>query len=139
MKRTTTLSIDIAGTEIEVEIEFTVSPYIPEQGPSYASGGQPAEGGEVEILSATLSIEGKWCGLDTVTHTSAPDWLVNILASNDAIIDRLRDAASQDDDGPDPDAAYERMRDGTMSAADYIGLCILAWGATAALMTWRRG
>jgi len=42
----TTLDLD---PEIAVAIHYTIIPYIPEQGPSYACGGQPAEGGYAEI------------------------------------------------------------------------------------------
>lgn len=96
---------------LEFEFEFTVSPYVPEQGPSYASGGQPAEGGEVEVLSAVLTIETNWMGLEAITKTPAPDWLFQILSSDEDIIDKLRLYAAEQDDGPDPDEAYERMRD----------------------------
>jgi hypothetical protein len=34
----------------EYEVECSVSPYVPERGPSYSSAGEPAEGPEVEIL-----------------------------------------------------------------------------------------
>lgn len=37
------------GEEVEIVIHYTIVPYIPEQGPSYACGGQPAEGGYAEI------------------------------------------------------------------------------------------
>jgi hypothetical protein len=36
----------------EVEITFTYTPGSPAQGPSYASGGQPADPAEVEFMSA---------------------------------------------------------------------------------------
>ena len=41
------LEIALGGASLEIgaDIEFGVEPYTPAQGPSYASGGQPAEGG----------------------------------------------------------------------------------------------
>ena len=38
--------------ETEIEVEYTATPIIPATGPTYACGGQPAEGGEVEIVKA---------------------------------------------------------------------------------------
>lgn len=37
------------GIEIAVAIHYTIIPYIPETGPTYSCGGQPAEGGYAEI------------------------------------------------------------------------------------------
>lgn len=49
---------DATGMEGEVEIAlqvtYSVTPFIPEKGPTYSCGGQPAEGGEVEVISVTL-------------------------------------------------------------------------------------
>jgi hypothetical protein len=39
--------------EIDVEVEYTVAPYVPESGPSWNSPGEPAEGGEIEELTVT--------------------------------------------------------------------------------------
>lgn len=40
------------GAEVELEITYTFLPGAPEQGPSYASGGQPADPDEIEFVSA---------------------------------------------------------------------------------------
>lgn len=45
--------IERDGEEFELEVEADVSPFIPATGPSYYSGGEPAEGGEVEIERIT--------------------------------------------------------------------------------------
>lgn len=37
------------GEEVAIFIHHTIVPFVPEQGPSYACGGQPAEGGYCEI------------------------------------------------------------------------------------------
>lgn len=42
----TTLDLD---PEIAVAIHYSIIPYVPETGPTYACGGQPAEGGYAEI------------------------------------------------------------------------------------------
>lgn len=39
---------------IEVEVTYSVTPYSPATGPTYACGGQPEEGGEIEIEGATF-------------------------------------------------------------------------------------
>ena len=47
------------GSEIEIEIEYTASPYIPAT--LYGDNSFPAEGGEIEILRVWTEAEG-WEG-----------------------------------------------------------------------------
>ena len=47
------------GAEIEVRITFTFHGRVEEQGPSYASGGQPAEPAMAEWFSAAPIVDGK--------------------------------------------------------------------------------
>lgn len=95
--------LGIADSEIEVEVDFTLSPRVPEQGPTYASGGQPAEGGEIAIVEANIWIADK-------IHP-CPDWLSAIIANDDGLIQKLAASVSVEDEGPDADAAYDRRRD----------------------------
>lgn len=96
-----TLTVSIADTEIEVEVEFTSTPGCPEQGPTYSCGGQPAEPAEIEIQRATVCI-GK-------ERHPAPGWLIDIIHNDE---DQMGDLwADVEDDGPDPDAAYDQMGD----------------------------
>lgn len=46
-------TIERDDEEIELRVIYDVSPLIPERGPTYDCGGQPAEGGEVELISVT--------------------------------------------------------------------------------------
>jgi hypothetical protein len=66
----TALTLEIAGSEIvrEVQVRFTYLPGAPEQGPSYASGGQPADPDEVEIDAILVA------GLDKLVEL--PEWMV---------------------------------------------------------------
>ena len=50
--RTNTYSAVRDDGETEIEVEYTTTPFVPATGPTYACGGQPAEGGEVEIIKA---------------------------------------------------------------------------------------
>lgn len=98
-----TVPIDIAGNQVQVEFEFTCTPLVP------ATWDDPAEGGEVEIDSAVLLIEKHDKPIERI---DAPNWLLDILGNDEDVIEHL--GASCDwgrDDGPDPDEAYERMRD----------------------------
>lgn len=110
---THTRSIDVSGCEVEVEFTFTVSPIIPATGPSHSSGGEPASGGEVEIVSASAIIETGFGTTKQVRGMPVPDWMVNILNGDEDLLESLFDAARDDiyADEPDPDAAYEAMRD----------------------------
>lgn len=104
-----TMPIDIAGNQVQVEFEFSCTPFYSATGPSYESGGQPGEGGEVEIDSAVLLIEKQD---KTVERIDAPKWLLDILGNDEDVTEHL--GASCDwcrDDGLAADEAYERMRD----------------------------
>ncbi len=44
-------TIERDGQDIDLRVIYDVTPYIPATGPTYSCGGQPAEGGEVELIS----------------------------------------------------------------------------------------
>lgn len=46
---------DADGNELSYEVEYRISPGCPEQGPTYACGGQPAEPPEVVLVAVTLA------------------------------------------------------------------------------------
>lgn len=73
----------------DVEVYYTITPFIP------ATYWQPAEGGEVEVESVVID------GID-ITDTLSTDQM-----------DKLMVAAAEDDrdDGPDPDEMRDRKRD----------------------------
>lgn len=52
------------GAEIEARITFTYHAHVAEQGPSYASGGQPAEPAMAEWLSFEKLVNGQPSGFD---------------------------------------------------------------------------
>ena len=61
--------VEIDDVEIMLDVTYSYSPGAPEQGPSYASGGQPAEAAEIEITGMSVNgIENKkacpFCGRD---------------------------------------------------------------------------
>lgn len=106
-----TLEIEISGTEVTVEVNFSMSPRYAETGPTYASGGEPAGGGEIEIDSATLLIPRRGVGGVEVVNperVDAPKWLLDILQDDEGVLEQLEESVP---DGPDPDEAYERTRD----------------------------
>lgn len=61
----------------DVEFDGSPVPYVAEEGPSYSSGGQPAEGGYFEDITATLN------GLD-LTDFVTDSCLDN---ANDTLVD----------------------------------------------------
>lgn len=91
---------DPDAPETELRIWFTFTPGCPEQGPSYASGGEPATGPEVEFDSVEL--------LDGTAAPGMDEWAAEYLNGKgfDRAIEEVADA-----NGPDPDYAYERDRD----------------------------
>jgi hypothetical protein len=92
--------------DAELLIYFTFVPGCPETGPSYASGGEPAAPAEVDFDHVEQLADGQW--------TAAPefnDWARTYL-QNDGYDEACQEAAERSQ--PDPDYAYERMRDERM-------------------------
>jgi acetamidase/formamidase len=87
-----------------LDIEFSFTPGCPATGPSYSSGGEPADPAEVEIISVKLvNADGVTLSDDQLKEL-ADKWL------DGAGYQEACDAADAQS-GPDPDAAYEAMRD----------------------------
>ena len=86
----TAMTLELAGSEIvrEVQVRFTYLPGAPEQGPSYASGGQPAEPDEVEIDAILVA------GLPRLTEL--PEWMVSAFEADAEILYWLRNEAVED-------------------------------------------
>lgn len=94
------------GAEVELRITYTFTPAVPEQGPSYSSGGQPAEGATVEFVSCLQILGGKVYeqsgsfsdyqqgSLDTLAH----NWLESDEGEAQAIEQALDDLQGQADD-----------------------------------------
>jgi hypothetical protein len=81
--------------EILMCVEYTYTPGAPEQGPSYASGGQPADPPEVEIVNCWNQATGKAAELTREDHALTCELLIE----------------NHVDDGPDPDDARDARED----------------------------
>jgi|ERR1700722_1263964 len=92
--------------EIELLIYFTFLPGSLEQGPSYASGGQPAEPAEVELHHVERREGVAW-----VPTRDFDEWAAEYL-HGDGYAEACEEADARS--GPDPDAAYDRDRDDRM-------------------------
>lgn len=105
--------IDILGQQFLVEYEFKItSRGSPESGPSYYSGGEPAEAAEFEIEVFGL----RWPKKDAdVPEPDMPEWLRDLitthLSERDDINDIVQDADMHDDGCGDPDEYYDRKKD----------------------------
>ena len=105
---TQTVFVDIDGTEIVCQVDYTYIPGSPECGPSYSSGGEPAGSPEVEFDEVRL------CGPGTSTMP-APDWFANAVINSEKVYSQLIDKHVSDEGSDyDVDAAYERKRDREM-------------------------
>jgi hypothetical protein len=87
-----------------LKIDFSFTPGCPEQGPSYASGGEPATAAEIEITGVKLLDGDGLLPTDDQLREWADKWLDG---------DGYNEACDQaeTDLRPDPDEAYEAMRD----------------------------
>ena len=86
--------------EVEVEVVCSVTPGEPEQGRTYACGGVPASGPEVEIIEATTETGG----IDVRRLLTDEDR----RAIEEDATEQAQEAA---DEGEDPDDANDRRRD----------------------------
>jgi hypothetical protein len=83
--------------ECEVRVHFTFYPYQSEQGPSYASGGQPAEPASMEFYKAQKQVGGQW-----IDAPEFAEWASNRLGNND--YDIAMEIACADNDHDHDDA-----------------------------------
>lgn len=75
----------------ELEIHYTYHPYQPARGPSYASGGEPAEDAFVEIDRVECEQGMRPFELTDAEEEGALDWLLG--EAQDELIARADDAA----------------------------------------------
>ena len=87
-------SLNIDGDEVDVEVEYTCTPYVT------ATYYQPAEGGEIVLISVMLD------GDDVINSLSEDDQATIIAECEDRAEDDC--AAGKDDEG---DYRYELARD----------------------------
>ena len=110
----------ISGNSVEVvaTVEFTATPYDPGVSSGPAEQCYPPEGGEIEIqrIAALFYPEvkpikgpGHHVSGSPQIDLECPDWLAEAIIAN-VSDDDLQDAIDFDD-GPDPDAEYDRRRD----------------------------
>lgn len=105
------VTISVGGDEIEIaaEIDFTIKPGSSD---SWECPGDPAE---IEIEKVELTVPDPRGKKDETVVVSAPDWLFDFLSNSAAVYEALGEASGWgEDDGPDPDEAYERARDEKM-------------------------
>ena len=93
--------------EIDVKVEYDFTPGRPEQGPSYSSGGEPAEPPEIEVVNVwAVDGDGKW--LFSLPAPSAD--LLRRLLNDEEYQERLFDFAA-DAMAEMADEAAERRAD----------------------------
>jgi hypothetical protein len=94
----------------EILINYVSHAYVPQRGPSYASGGEPAEPAFCEFDGAKVrGNRGKWI---TLRHTDPGyQWAE---AYFDANSDEFNEAAADDAMGDRADYEYDRRRDEAM-------------------------
>lgn len=104
---------DTPTAELEVEVSYTVLWGAPEQGPSYACGGQPADADEVDDIRVE-TIEGKprpWnLGYGFLKDDDLAADIIEKLDTDHHRAEMISQAA-EDDDGPDPDDARDAAYD----------------------------
>jgi hypothetical protein len=88
--------------ELDAIIVFTFSPGAPERGPSYASGGEPAEAPEIEIKKITLCIDPPNMN-KSEAWIDAPDWLGRLLSDDDELFLQMCEHAADVEASREPD------------------------------------
>ncbi|MGA0604909.1 hypothetical protein ACO2Q0_02830 [Phenylobacterium sp. VNQ135] len=110
---THTLSLSLGGDEPtwegEVDVIYTVAWGAPEQGPSYASGGQPADPDEVEVQE--IGFPTDWAATQSMPALiEFTDRLIDKIHGSDALLSELLQAAAEDEIAAHEDA-MERRRE----------------------------
>ena len=87
--------LSLCGEEVEVRalIEYTVTPGSPARGPSYASGGEPAEGPEIEISEIEIEVLDTTKKPPVLSKEPAPLWLYNFIVQSNDVREMLLDHA----------------------------------------------
>src|SRR5262245_44258895 len=103
--------VDIVGQSLIVDYEIKITAHgHPETGPTYYSGGEPAEAAEFEVTVYGAHFPKQHAD---VPELELPEWLKSLLQTHLMERDDINDIAQRmayEDDGPDPD--YERdLRD----------------------------
>lgn len=106
------------GAEVEARITFTFHGRVEEQGPSYASGGQPAEPAMAEWVSAERLVNGVPSAFDGVFHDMEKSsfdaiceaWLLSDEGQAQAIEEALDDLQAAEDDAAEQ-RAEQRAED----------------------------
>ncbi len=104
------LNIENEQIEITALIEYTITPGCPAQGPSYASGGEPAEPAEIEIREVELEISDPRFEGDRFREP-CPKWLFDYLANSSDVYENLGEHGDWGKAYQDPDDARDQQRD----------------------------
>jgi hypothetical protein len=97
--------VTILDVEFDVEYEIKITAHgSPETGPSYSSGGEPAEPAEFDVEIIELRTPGQHADV----HFDLPQWLEDMLVTHLCERDDVNDAAQEMDSdygcqGYDPD------------------------------------
>ena len=106
-----TVTVTILETNFEVDYDFTITASgSPETGPSYSSGGEPAEPAEFDIEVIGLRLPKQHADV----HLDIPPWLNDMLCTHLAERDDVNDLVQRADQerGYDDDQIfYEAERD----------------------------
>jgi hypothetical protein len=94
-------TIERGDEELEINVEFDATPYIPAKTYGLPENCYPAEGGEIEITA----VFHNGIALDPPLTEDEEDKIISWLAEN----------MPDDDDGPDPDEWYGARRDDRMT------------------------
>ena len=101
--------ISVAGDEFDISamIEYSITKRSPARGPSFSSGGEPAEPAEITFLDVRLLIQNG----AVVKTVPCPDWLYAFISGSDDVYNALGESCNWGERECDPDEAYERQRD----------------------------
>jgi hypothetical protein len=89
---------------ITAYITFDIKRGVPAQGPSYASGGQPAEPAEINYLDIGIRVpENK----NAIVIIPAPEWLASFIMGSDDVYWYCGDASNWGESIENPNEEYE--------------------------------
>jgi hypothetical protein len=92
---------------ITAYITFDIKRGVPAQGPSYASGGQPAEPAEIDYQQVEIEVKGEKC----FKRAPAPEWLASFIMGSDDVYWYCGDSSNWGEMTENPNEEYEKEYD----------------------------
>ena len=91
------------GEDLDLQVDYNLTEGRPEQGPTYSSGGEPAEGPEVEFGNVKVLTN------DNAVYFNPSAWFINL--ATDTIINYILENHEESEEEDRADYEYDKAKD----------------------------